>query len=300
MFLPEGRGKLPQGSVLNTEACRRRIHRIYLFGLTSKCLFQHPDLVVSLQKKYILMSKRIIEICANSAQSCVEAEAGGATRVELCAAIPEGGTTPSYGEIKTTQELTSNIDINIIVRPRGGDFLYTEAEVRSMLHDIEMAKELGVHGVVVGCLTADGDIDVALLKRLVEAAGTLSVTFHRAFDVCRDPFAALEQIIEAGCDRILTSGQEDNAEKGIPLLSRLVEKAGDRIIIMPGCGVRENNIAKIEAETGAKEFHTSARSIVQSRMIYRKDNVPMGSSAVSSEFETVETDRSKVALYTTI
>lgn len=137
-------------------------------------------------------SKRIIEICTNSAQSCVEAEAGGATRVELCAGIPEGGTTPSYGEIKTAQDLTTSIAINVIIRPRGGDFLYSEAEIQSMLYDIEMAKQLQVHGVVVGCLTKEGDIDVPLLKRLVEAAGSLSVTFHRAFDVCRDPFVALE------------------------------------------------------------------------------------------------------------
>ena len=238
--------------------------------------------------------KRIIEICANSAWSCVEAEAGGASRVELCAGIPEGGTTPSYGEIKTAQALTSQIAINVIIRPRGGDFLYTEAEIQSMLLDIELCKQLGVHGVVFGCLTQEGDIDVPLMRRLIEAAKPLSVTCHRAFDVCRDPFAALEQLIELGCDRILTSGQQSTAEKGIPLLKQLVEKAGDRIIIMPGCGVRENDIARIEAETGAKEFHTSARSVVYSQMAYRKEEVPMGSSAVTSEFETVQTDRKKV------
>lgn len=238
--------------------------------------------------------KRIIEICANSAWSCVEAEAGGASRVELCAGIPEGGTTPSYGEIKTAQALTSQIDINVIIRPRGGDFLYTEAEIQSMLLDIELCKQLGVHGVVFGCLTREGDIDVPLMRRLIEAAKPLSVTCHRAFDVCRDPFAALEQLIELGCDRILTSGQQATAEIGIPLLKQLVEKAGDRIIVMPGCGVRENNIARIEAETGAKEFHTSARSVVYSQMAYRKQEVPMGSSAVTSEFETVQTDREKV------
>lgn len=238
--------------------------------------------------------KRIIEICANSAQSCVEAEMGGASRVELCAGIPEGGTTPSYGEIKTAQALTSTIDINVIIRPRGGDFLYTEAEVEAMMLDIELCKQLGVHGVVFGCLTSEGDIDVPLMRRLIEAAKPLSVTCHRAFDVCRDPFAALEQLIELGCDRILTSGQQSTAEKGIPLLKQLVERAGQRIIIMPGCGVREGNIARIEAETGAREFHTSARSVVHSQMRYRKEEVPMGSSAVTSEFETVQTDREKV------
>ena len=240
------------------------------------------------------MGKRYtFEVCANSVESCVAAQQGGADRVELCAAIPEGGTTPSYGEMTVARRML-DIRLHAIIRPRGGDFLYTEAEIQSMLLDIELCKQLGVHGVVFGCLTQEGDIDVPLMRRLIEAAKPLSVTCHRAFDVCRDPFAALEQLIELGCDRILTSGQQSTAEKGIPLLKQLVEKAGDRIIIMPGCGVRENNIARIEAETGAKEFHTSARSVVYSQMAYRKEEVPMGSSAVTSEFETVQTDREKV------
>ena len=131
----------------------------------------------------------------------------------------------------------------------------------------------------------------------VNAVGEMSVTFHRAFDMCSNPKEALEQIIGLGIDRVLTSGQEATAEKGIPLLKELVEQADGRIIIMPGCGVRENNIGKIEAETGAKEFHTSARSIVYSKMEYRNENVPMGSCIVSSEFETVQTDREKVKAY---
>ncbi len=208
-----------------------------------------------------------------------------------------GGTTPSYGEIMAAKELTHVIDINIIVRPRGGDFLYTPPEINAMLYDINMAKELKIHGVVVGCLTPGGDIDTVLLKRLVEAAKPLSVTFHRAFDVCRDPFAALEQIIAAGCDRILTSGQQPDAIQGIPLIRQLIEKAAGRIIIMPGCGVREHNIAQIEAETGATEFHTSARSVVKSAMQYRNERVPMGSCTVPSEFETVQTSRTLVKKY---
>jgi copper homeostasis protein len=226
----------------------------------------------------------------------VEAEAGGAARVELCAAIPEGGTTPSFGEIRTVQELTPTMDINVIIRPRGGDFLYTSAEVQSMLYDIQMMKDLEVHGVVFGCLTKEGDVDVELLSLLMKVARPLSVTFHRAFDVCRDPFIALEQIIACGCDRILTSGQAPTAVEGIPLIRDLVQRAADRIIIMPGCGVRENNIAQIEAETGANEFHTSARSTIQSRMEYRNPNVPMGNPFIH-EFEREETDRRKVAAY---
>lgn len=237
---------------------------------------------------------RIIEICANSAQSCVEAQAGGARRVELCAGIPEGGTTPSYGEIRMAQQSAPNIDINVIIRPRGGDFLYTTKEVETMLYDIELCKQLGVHGVVFGCLTDDGNIDVSLMRRLMNAAAPLSVTCHRAFDVCRDPFKAMEELIDLGCDRILTSGQQPDAVKGIPLIRQLVERAGERIIIMPGCGVRENNIALIERETGAREFHSSARRVVYSAMKYRNENVPMGNCAVTSEFETVQTDRNMV------
>lgn len=214
--------------------------------------------------------------------------------MELCASIPEGGTTPSYGEIRTAQELTGGgIDINIIIRPRGGDFLYSRAEVRSMLYDIEMAGNLGLHGVALGCLTSGGDIDTALLSQLKRAAGGLSVTFHRAFDVCRDPFVALEQLIDCGCDRVLTSGQKSDAESGIPLIAELVKKAGDRIIVMPGCGVRPGNIRRIETETGAREFHTSARSMRYSEMTYRNEEAAMGSPPVK-EFEREETDRLKV------
>lgn len=242
-----------------------------------------------------MSQKRILEICANSAESCIEAEKGGASRVELCAAIPEGGTTPSYGEIKVAQE-SIQIPINVIIRPRGGDFLYSENELKAMLYDIELCKQLGVHGVVIGCLTAEGEIDKVMLKQLMDAAKPeLSVTFHRAFDVCKDPFKALEEIIEAGCDRILTSGQQSTAFKGIDMLKQLVEKADGRIIIMPGCGVNEDNIAELANVTGAKEFHTSARSRVYSGMIYRNENVPMGSCTTTSEFERDVTDSKRVA-----
>ena len=230
---------------------------------------------------------RIIEVCANSAQSCVEAEAGGAARVELCAGIPEGGTTPSYGEIVMARQSTERIAIHVLIRPRAGDFLYTETEVGVMLHDIQVAHQLGVHG----------DIDEPLLDRLMAAARPLSVTFHRAFDVCRDPHVALELLIRHGVDRVLTSGQEATAVQGIPLLRELVSQADGRIVVMPGCGVRADNIARIESETGAREFHTSARRVVESGMIYRNERVPMGSCAVTSEFETVQTDRREVARY---
>ena len=221
-----------------------------------------------------------IEICTNSVASCVEAQKGGAYRVELCAGIPEGGTTPSYGEIVVARKLL-NIKLNVIIRPRGGDFLYSDVEHQTMLQDIEIAKKLGVDGVVFGCLKADGEIDMDRNKELVEAAKGMNVTFHRAFDMCKDPFESLEQIISLGFDTILTSGQQPTAIEGVSLLKQLVEKANNRIIIMPGSGINENNIATIAQQTGASEFHFSARESVESTMQYRNPALKMGGTVVS-------------------
>ena len=216
------------------------------------------------------------EICANSVASCIAAQEGGADRVELCAGIPEGGTTPSFGMIRDARECI-DIALNVIIRPRGGDFLYTETELREMVYDIQAAKELGADGLVFGCLRPDGSVDMAAMKVLMEAAGDTPVTFHRAFDHTSDPFKALEDIISLGCVRILTSGCRPTALEGAELLARLVEKAADRIIIMPGCGVREGNIAEIARLSGAREFHFSARESVQSGMFFRNPEVAMGS-----------------------
>lgn len=235
----------------------------------------------------------LFEICANSVESCVEAQKGGANRVELCAGIVEGGTTPSYGEIVAARELL-DIKLHVIIRPRGGDFLYNELEAQIMERDIRQAKEAGADGVVIGCLTPEGDIDVSLTKRLVNAAEGMSVTFHRAFDVCRDPFTALEQIIELGCNRILTSGQQPTVIQGLSRLKELIEKAGDRIIILPGSGINENNIAQIAKETGAKEFHFSARENKQSGMIYRNTSIPMSSIPNHDDFIQSITSAEKV------
>lgn len=221
-----------------------------------------------------------VEICTNSVTSCLEAQKGGAYRVELCAGIPEGGTTPSYGEIVMARKLL-NIKLNVIIRPRGGDFLYSDVEHQTMIHDIEMAEKLGVDGVVIGCLTADGRIDMQRNKELIQAAQGMSVTFHRAFDMCKDPFESLEQIISLGCDTLLTSGQQPTAIEGIYLLKELVEKANDRIIIMPGSGVNEDNIATLAKETKAKEFHFSAREPINSKMEYRNPALKMGGTVVS-------------------
>ena len=219
-----------------------------------------------------------IEICANSVASCIAAREGGADRVELCAGIPEGGTTPSAGMIRCAREAV-DIGLNVIIRPRGGDFLYSPGEIKEMLYDIGTAKEYGADGLVFGCLTPEGDVDMRSMSLLMEAAGDIPVTFHRAFDHARDPFDALEKIVSLGCRRILTSGQKATADLGRGLLSDLVRKAGDRVIIMPGCGVNSSNILRISASTGAREFHFSARKTLESRMVYRNPSATMGNGS---------------------
>lgn len=166
--------------------------------------------------------------------------------------------------------------LHVIIRPRGGDFLYTPLEVERMEEDIRMCRQLGVDGVVIGCLKADGSIDIENNQRLKDAAGDMSVTFHRAFDRCANPMHALEQLCELGIDRILTSGQQPTAEQGIDLLRTLNMAAAGRIKILAGCGVNENNISKIHEETGVNEFHFSARIPVKSHMQYATPNVYMG------------------------
>lgn len=231
------------------------------------------------------MKNYLFEVCTNSVESCIAAEEGGANRVELCAGIPEGGTTPSYGEIAMAREVLTTTRLHVIIRPRGGDFLYSPVEVKTMLKDIEMARQLGADGVVFGCLTTNGGIDVPVMKQLMEASKGLSVTFHRAFDVCRDAPEALEQIIDLGCDRILTSGQQATAELGIPLLKELRERANGRITLLAGCGVNEKNICRIAKETGIQEFHFSARESIKSGMEYKNEAVSMGGTVHISEYE---------------
>ncbi|WP_276807099.1 copper homeostasis protein CutC [Bacteroides stercorirosoris] len=230
------------------------------------------------------MEQYQFEVCANSVESCLAAQAGGANRVELCAGIPEGGTTPSYGDIVIAREVLNNTLLHVIIRPRGGDFLYSPIEQRIMLKDISNAHRLGADGLVFGCLTAKGDIDIPLMEQLMEASQGMPVTFHRAFDVCRNPQEALEQIIELGCSRILTSGQQSTAEQGIPLLKELQQQAAGRITLLAGCGVNENNIARIAAETGIREYHFSARENVKSAMTHHNEAVSMGGTVHIEEY----------------
>ncbi len=202
------------------------------------------------------------EVCANGVESCLAAQEGGADRVELCASIPEGGTTPSYGEIQVARRMLQATRLHVIIRPRGGNFVYTGLEAERMLTDIEACRQLGADGVVFGCLTRNGDVDMPLCQRLMQAAKGMSVTFHRAFDRTRNPRKALEDIILLGCHRILTSGQCPTAEEGIPLLAELQKQAQGRITLLAGSGVNEENIQRIHRQTGICEFHFSAREAV--------------------------------------
>lgn len=241
-----------------------------------------------------MSNKSKIEICANSVESAVKAQQAGAYRVELCAGIPEGGTTPSFGEIRMARQLLTLTKLHVIIRPRGGDFLYSPTELEIMLHDIKVARQLGADGVVFGCLTAEGNIDMHAMKKLMNAVGDMSVTFHRAFDMCKNPQEAMEQIISLGISRILTSGQEATAEKGIPFLKELMDLADGRIIIMPGYGINASNIRKIAERTGTNEFHFSGRSPVESGMIYRNSKVSIGGTVKVDEYRIDVTDIEKV------
>lgn len=239
------------------------------------------------------MSDITVEICVDSVESAVAAQAGGAHRVELCDNLMEGGTTPSAGAIEVARRLL-NIKLHIIIRPRGGDFLYSDTEFEIMKHDTEAAKTLGVDGVVIGILDACGDIDIARTKELVSLARPMSVTFHRAFDVCRDPLKAIDGLAELGIDRILTSGQEATAVEGMELIADLVKHAGDRITIMACGNLNERNINKVVATTGVKEVHFTAIGDVQSEMRFRNDRVFMGGTLRPAEYSRSVTDADKV------
>ena len=218
----------------------------------------------------------MVEVCANGVESCIAAQAGGADRVELCTGIPEGGTTPSYGEIKVARRVLTTTRLHVIIRPRGGDFLYSDLEVERMAADIAVCRELGVDGVVFGCLNADGTIDIDKNRYLMECSRGMSVTMHRAFDRTADPVQALEEIIDLGFDRILTSGQRPKAIQGMELLAKLNHQAAGRIILMAGSGVTEQNIKEIHDVTGLHEFHFSARESQPSAMQYVNPNLYMG------------------------
>ncbi len=209
----------------------------------------------------------MIEIATTDFESTKNAVAGGADRIELCANLGEGGTTQSYGVIKKCRE---EFDVNIypIIRVRGGDFLYTDEEYQCMYDDAMMCKELGTDGVVIGFLQKDGSIDIKRTAKIIEAVYPLGVTFHRAFDRCREPLKAMEQLVQIGCQRILTSGQQRTASEGVTLITELNRLANGTIIIMPGSGVRATNIQQLAMATGCTEFHSSLRELTQSSMSF--------------------------------
>lgn len=236
----------------------------------------------------------LIEICVEGIDGLLAAQAGGADRVELCASLLEGGITPSLGTVRAALELAT-VPFHVMVRPRGGDFLYSDTEYRSMLADVAALRELGVAGVVFGCLRADGTIDEERMAELTRAAGPLNVTCHRAFDMTRDPEEALEALIRAGVGRVLTSGQRDTAVEGAGLLAELVRQAGDRIVVL-GCGALDlDNIADIRRRTGLKEMHFAALRDEPSAMDYRNPKVGMGGSDLDREYRNTLTDTARVA-----
>ncbi|MBN9222427.1 MAG: copper homeostasis protein CutC [Mesorhizobium sp.] len=236
----------------------------------------------------------LIEICVEGIDGLLAAQAAGADRVELCASLVEGGITPSLGTVRAALDQAS-VPFHVMVRPRGGDFLYSEPEYRSMLADVHALRELGVPGVVFGCLTADGAIDEQRMGELTNAAGPLNVTCHRAFDMTRDPAEALEVLIRCKVGRVLTSGQRDTAVEGLPLLAELVRQAGDRIVIL-GCGGLDlGNIAEVRRRTGLAEMHFAALKDVPSGMRYRNPKVGMGGSDLDREYRNTLTDEELVA-----
>lgn len=221
----------------------------------------------------------LLEVCANSVTSALAAQDGGAARVELCENLYEGGTTPSHGEIMLARKLL-HIKLYVLVRPRGGDFLYTDLEYDVMLADVNYCIHAGCDGIVIGMLNPDGTVDKERCGKLVEKAKQmgLGVTFHRAFDMCADIDQALEDIIEIGCERVLTSGGKTTAMEGARNIARLIKQADNRIAIMPGSGVNEKNAADLVFFTGATEIHSSARKRVESRMNYQNDHIVMGAN----------------------
>ena len=203
-----------------------------------------------------------LEICTGSWQSAIAAQAGGADRIELCDNLAEGGTTPSYGMLAQCKKLLQ-IPFFPIIRPRGGDFIYSKDEFEIMKDDVSCCRDMGCEGIVIGILKKDGSIDTDRCAELIALAGAMEITFHRAFDRCNDLERGLEDIIQLGCHRVLTSGGKEYALEGIQLLKALVSQADTRIIIMPGSGINELNLLEIAKVTSAHEFHTTAKKLIE-------------------------------------
>jgi copper homeostasis protein len=229
----------------------------------------------------------LLEVAANSIASAFAAQAGGAGRVELCASLDEGGVTPSHGTIALARE-GLDIPLYVLVRPRSGNFLYENAEIEAMLDDITHCADLGCDGVVVGALTAEGEVDAEACQLFLQAAGSMGVTFHRAFDLVSDRVAALETVIELGFERVLTSGGMPSAVAGASSIARLVAQAGGRIVVMPGAGIEPDNVAALRNVTRAREFHASAKRRLPSGMRRTpSDDLGMGGGEIRTDEDTV-------------
>ncbi|MFF5207330.1 copper homeostasis protein CutC [Streptosporangium sp. NPDC000396] len=229
------------------------------------------------------------EICIDSTAGALAAEQAGAHRVELCAALFDGGLTPTLGTVETTLAAVSSIRVHVIVRPRGGDFIYDDYEIAAMERDVAAVRDAGAQGVVVGALTPSGQVDVEVTKRLIDTAEGLSVTFHRAFDMTADPFAALDTLTSLGVDRVLTSGQDTTALEGAPLIASLVERAGDQLIVMPGGGITPRNVNRVAEATRAKEIHFAALVDAPSPAIHRNPYPFMGGELRRPEYARLVT-----------
>ena len=238
------------------------------------------------------MKKYILEACVDSPESAVEAAEGGADRLELCANLIIGGTTPEQALYEKVRELT-DARIHVLIRPRYGDFLYTEHEFGIILRSVELYRRLGAEGVVVGCLLPDGSLDTERMKALREAAGDMSMTLHRAFDMCADPYEALEQAKGLGVQTILTSGQKADCTQGRELIGHLVRESAGQVDIMAGGGVDAAVIRQMVPATGASSYHMSGKTVLDSGMSYRKEEVSMGVPGLG-EYEIFRTAREKI------
>ncbi|MFO1458497.1 MAG: copper homeostasis protein CutC [Verrucomicrobiota bacterium] len=240
-----------------------------------------------------MSSRRWVEVCIDSVESAVAAAGGGADRLEVCSALGEGGLTPSPGLLEVIRERVK-VPLAVMIRPRAGDFCYSDDEFEVMRRDLVRLKALGADLMVIGLLTPNGEVDVARTRELIALARPLPVTFHRAFDMTRDPRAALEALVALGCERVLTSGQEKSVLEGLELVTELVRLAGDRITVMPGGGITERNLPRILKECDAREFHVSASGSRDSRMEFRNTRIPMGRTLAASEFALSVADETRV------
>ena len=238
------------------------------------------------------MNKPSLEVCVFSAEAALAAQNAGADRVELCSSYIEGGLTPSAGTIRMTRKLL-NIECFVMIRPRGGDFYYSEKEFELMHRDIEYAKSCGVDGVVLGALQANGHVNISRTRELVQHASPLKVCFHRAFDLTKDPLQALEDVIVCGCCRILTSGQKETAIEGLDTISKLAKLSAGRVQIMAGSGVNPKNARKFIA-AGVHALHFSAKTFKESKMKYRKKDVAIMQTGKISDYQLIDIDEIKI------